>query len=266
MLAQRVLTAIPLAALIIWILLFQPTSVVFWLLFLVTGIAGYEWAMLCQNSKPFAIGYVVIIASLFWICFKLDVAGMRYLVYASVTWWILVTIIMFRYKPVQKQDFSIWKLGVGLLVVPSAALAMALLHEGRQGPQWLLYGLMLVWVADIGAYFSGKQFGRHKLAQAISPGKTLEGVIGAVVAVLVYTIVAAVYFRLDSTKTVSLLILSIPLTLVSISGDLFESILKREKGVKDSGKLLPGHGGMLDRIDSVLAAMPVFYLGRELIL
>jgi phosphatidate cytidylyltransferase len=121
-------------------------------------------------------------------------------------------------------------------------------------------------VADIGAYFSGKHFGKNKLAPAISPGKTREGLYGAIVAVCCYSAAAAYYFELDMTAALWLLSLAIVLTLVSVAGDLYESVLKREFGVKDSGVILPGHGGILDRIDSVLAAMPVFMVGRELLL
>ena len=145
-------------------------------------------------------------------------------------------------------------------------LAMYTLHTRTDGPQWLLYGLMLVWVADTGAYFSGRRFGRNKLAPAISPGKTREGVLGAMVLVTVYSIIAAYYFGLDFSGTVYLLLLAVILTLVSVAGDLYESVLKREHGVKDSGRILPGHGGALDRIDSVLAAMPVFVAGHALLL
>jgi phosphatidate cytidylyltransferase len=143
---------------------------------------------------------------------------------------------------------------------------MNTIHQQTAGPQWLMYGLMLVWVADIGAYFSGKRFGKNKLAPAISPGKTREGLYGAVASVSVYTVIAAYYFGLDIITAANLLLLAVVLTLVSVAGDLYESILKREHGVKDSGTILPGHGGMLDRIDSVLAAMPVFMVGRELLL
>ena len=154
----------------------------------------------------------------------------------------------------------------GVLVIPAAVLAMNAIHVRDNGPEWLLYGLMLVWVADIGAYFSGRRFGRHKLAPAISPGKTVEGLYGAVAAVSVYTLLAAFYFGLDTRGTIYLLVMAVVLTLVSVAGDLFESVLKRERGVKDSGVLLPGHGGALDRIDSVLAAMPVFMLGHGLLM
>jgi phosphatidate cytidylyltransferase len=143
---------------------------------------------------------------------------------------------------------------------------MNAIHLQHDGAEWLLYGLMLVWVADSGAYFSGKRFGRNKLAPAISPGKTREGLYGAVAAVCVYSVIAAYYFGLDIKDATYLLLLAVVLTLVSVAGDLYESVLKRERGVKDSGAILPGHGGVLDRIDSVLAAMPVFMVGRELLL
>ena len=121
-----------------------------------------------------------------------------------------------------------------------------------------MYGLALIWVADIGAYFSGKKYGKNKLAENISPGKTIEGLIGALVLTSLYTLLAGYYFDLDTTQTISLLLISLLLTIISVVGDLYESTLKREVGLKDSGNILPGHGGILDRIDSVLAAMPVF--------
>ena len=140
------------------------------------------------------------------------------------------------------------------------------IHAQQNGPAWLLYGLMLIWAADIGAYFSGKRFGRNKLAPLISPGKTREGLLGAIVAACLFSLVAAFYFGLDVIAALSLLLLAVVLTLVSVAGDLYESVLKREYGVKDSGRILPGHGGILDRIDSVLAAMPVFMVGWTLLL
>ena len=182
-------------------------------------------------------------------------------------WWLGVCVYLFRKQPRPASDtVSPPKLLAGLLVIPAAMLAMNAIHQLEDGPQWLLYGLMLVWVADIGAYFSGRRFGRHKLAPAISPGKTREGLYGAMVAVGAYSMVAAWYFGLDMAATIYLLVVAMVLTLVSVAGDLFESVLKRERGVKDSGALLPGHGGILDRIDSVLAAMPVFMAGYTLLL
>jgi phosphatidate cytidylyltransferase len=130
-----------------------------------------------------------------------------------------------------------------------------------QGPAWLFYALSLVWVADSGAYFAGKKFGKNKLAPNISPGKTREGLLGAVLSTSLYTLAASYYFELDRDRAVLLVLLSVIVTIISVSGDLYISFLKREAGLKDSGNILPGHGGMLDRVDSVLAAMPVFLLG-----
>ena len=109
--------------------------------------------------------------------------------------------------------------------------------------------------------FSGKKFGKTKLAPNISPGKTREGLWGAILATTVYSLIAGFYFELELNQMGFLLLLSLVLTVISVTGDLYESFLKRESGLKDSGNILPGHGGILDRIDSVLAAMPVFLIG-----
>ena len=182
--------------------------------------------------------------------------------------WLLVTVWLFRTRPAAvSQALSPLKLLVGMLVIPAAVLAMHTIHSSRlQGPDWLLFGLMLIWVADIGAYFSGKSFGRRKLAPHISPGKTREGLYGAIAAVAVYSLAGGWYFGFDLETGFLLLLLSLLLSLISVVGDLFESLMKREFGVKDSGAILPGHGGMLDRIDSLLAAMPLFMLGRDWLL
>jgi len=125
----------------------------------------------------------------------------------------------------------------------------------------LLYLLSLVWVADIGAYFIGKRFGRHKLAPSISPGKTREGLLGGLVSSLLWMIVVYQASAGWGIALLPFLLIGVLTALASVFGDLFESVLKREAGVKDSSKLLPGHGGVLDRIDGVLAATPVFLSG-----
>ena len=118
-----------------------------------------------------------------------------------------------------------------------------------------------MWVADIGAYFSGRRFGRHKLAPAISPGKTREGVIGGLMANLLWMLLIYQFSLGWGLALLPFLIIGLATSLISVVGDLFESVLKREAGVKDSGKLLPGHGGVLDRVDSVIAATPIFISG-----
>ncbi|MEX1265985.1 MAG: phosphatidate cytidylyltransferase, partial [Woeseia sp.] len=128
----------------------------------------------------------------------------------------------------------------------------------RVEPALLLFMLVVVWAADIGAYFSGKTFGRVKLAPSISPGKTWEGVIGGLLLVLVLVVLRG-YWAGDNLAV--LVPFCVAVALLSVVGDLTVSIFKRNAGVKDSGKLFPGHGGLLDRIDSVTAASPLFALG-----
>ncbi|MDI4637282.1 MULTISPECIES: phosphatidate cytidylyltransferase [Halomonadaceae] len=130
------------------------------------------------------------------------------------------------------------------------------------GGEWLLFVLLLVWLADTGAYFAGRAFGRRKLAPAVSPGKTWEGVAGGVVVTSALALCYAVWLSLGLGETLGLMLATVLVTLVSVLGDLFESMLKRTRGVKDSGVLLPGHGGVLDRIDSLTAAIPIFALLR----
>ena len=260
MLWQRVLTAIPLAALALWVILYQPTSNFDYLLFGVAVIAGYEWARLSGFYPAalcglYALGVLILCVAMIQAYQTLS----EPVLLIGAVWWLLVSIWLFMIQPSVQRKVSWIKAVIGLLVVPVAVIAMHSVHE-NQSAEWLLYGLMLVWVADIGAYFSGKSFGKHKLAPHISPGKTVEGLLGALLATALYTLAAAWYFALNGEQTVYLMLLSVLLTLVSVVGDLYESVLKREFGVKDSGNILPGHGGMLDRIDSVLAAMPVFAL------
>ena len=267
MLLQRILTAIPLAIGIIWIILFQPSHVFFWLTMVIAALAAYEWAKLAGLKTAGQILYLLFVCAVVWVIMNHASQFMQFYIYAGVAWWLAICLYLFRAQPKPADSkLSPPKLLAGVLVIPAAVFAMNAIHLQHNGAEWLLYGLILVWVADTGAYFSGRRFGRNKLAPAISPGKTREGLYGAVAAVCVYSAIAAYYFGLDMTDTAYLLLLAVVLTLVSVAGDLYESVLKRERGVKDSGAILPGHGGILDRIDSVLSAMPVFMVGREVLL
>jgi phosphatidate cytidylyltransferase len=143
-------------------------------------------------------------------------------------------------------------------IVTLTALWMALVELHAQSPWMLLGAMALVWVADTAAFFAGRRFGRHKLAPQVSPGKTWEGVAGAYVAVAVYAALCAYLGAggLHARAVLTWVCVALVLTALSVVGDLYESWLKRNAGVKDSGALLPGHGGVLDRIDALLAAMP----------
>jgi len=263
MLLQRILTAIPLAAFVCWMIFFQPTPIFFYFVLFIVLISGYEWAKLSGVKNIFLrCCFTLLIACLVWTIDQFASDYALWLVYAAVLWWFAVTYYLKSARPTAPDSrLKVDKLFIAFIVLPAAAFAMQQIHAVEQGADWLFYALSLVWVADIGAYFSGKKFGRNKLAPLISPGKTKEGLIGGVIATSLYTLAASYYFDLAIEHAALLVLLSIILTFISVSGDLYISLLKREAGLKDSGNILPGHGGMLDRIDSVLAAMPVFLFG-----
>lgn len=266
MLLHRIITAVALAVPVVWIILFQPSSHFLYLLLLIALLSGYEWANLAGlQAQSVRVLFAVVVTAIPWVLIEYFYQYTLWFVGLSVIWWFGVHLYLRKAVPVHKGlVFSPGKLSVALLVVPTAVIAMYKIHEAPQGGEWLLYGLALVWTADIGAYFSGKKFGKTKLAPNISPGKTKEGLWGAMLATSIYSLIAGLYFALEPLAIIFLLLLSLVLTVISVTGDLYESFLKRESGLKDSGKLLPGHGGILDRIDSVLAAMPVFLAGFHL--
>ena len=268
MLYQRILTAIPLAAFVGWMIFFQPTSVFFYFVLFIVLIAGYEWAKLSGiNNVYIRYIFALIITVIAWALKQYAADYALWAIYIAVMWWFSISYYLKFAKPKSPtSELRPDKLFVAFIVLPAAALSMEMIHSmyvgiDWQGPAWLFYALSLVWVADIGAYFSGKKFGKNKLAPDISPGKTKEGLFGALLATSLYTLLASYYFELSTERAIILVLLSVILTFISVSGDLYFSFLKREAGLKDSGNILPGHGGILDRIDSVLAAMPVFVLG-----
>ena len=181
-------------------------------------------------------------------------------------WWALVTVRVLRghASTLLHQRVSYGWLAAGLVTLLPAYSAIVYLHGGDEsGAVFLLYALSIVWVADIGAYFTGRRWGRRKLAPQISPGKTWEGALGALSLVAMYGVAGGWWFTASLTDGAVLLVVVLAAGSVSIVGDLFESLLKRAAQRKDSGRLLPGHGGVLDRIDSLTAAMPVFAFGTQ---
>ncbi len=263
MLYQRILTAIPLAAFVFWIIFFQPSTVFFYFLLFVIFVSGYEWAKLSGvNSKPLKALFAFSVVLSTWVITQYFSEYAIWSIFISTLWWFSISYYLKSAKPkAANSALKPDKLFIAFVVLPAAAIAMQKIHSMQQGADWLFYALALVWVADIGAYFSGKKFGKTKLAPNISPGKTKEGLIGAVIATSIYTLIASYYFELDTERSALLVLLSVILTFISVTGDLYFSFLKREAGLKDSGNILPGHGGILDRIDSVLSAMPVFVVG-----
>ncbi|MEN5425695.1 CDP-archaeol synthase [Stenotrophomonas pennii] len=191
----------------------------------------------------------------------------------GVGWWLLALLWLrfFNFGAQPDSPARALKLLAGTLAILPAWASLVLLHaSGDQGHLWLLTALAVVWAADSGAYFAGRTFGRHKLAPRISPNKTWEGLFGGLLAGLLVATVFGLGFGVDAWQLVSpaqlpwLLLVTVVAVFASVLGDLFESLLKRHAGAKDSGSIIPGHGGVLDRVDGVLAALPVFAIGKEI--
>lgn len=258
MLKSRVLTALALVfALLLCVFLLPPwlwACVVGAVLWLATG----EWCRLVSVrgiGAPVFQALMTAPAVIFpWLSAedRMFIGGGTYL--AAISFWWLTVSAMLRLKPEFHRGFGRFIVGTAVLI--PASLAMVQLRE--LSPWWLLGAMAMVWLADIGAYFAGRAFGRHKLAPGISPGKTWEGVAGGVVAVLLFVLVCRVFVApLQAVAWPLLIAFALIYTATSVEGDLFESLLKRQAGVKDSGDLLPGHGGLLDRIDSLLPTLPL---------
>ena len=255
MLKTRVITALLLVAGLALILFGLPPLAAVLTFAAIAALAAWEWGGLMRQDQPARVMYAFV---LLLFCWQLTVAAPQLvpiLLAVSTGFWILVVPLWFRFKwTLAGNDFFGYLLGA-LVILPTWA-AMVALHAVST---WLMLAVMaLVWVADISAYFAGRAFGKHKLAVTISPGKTWEGVAGAVVGVLIYGGIVLTFSPLQGRLALPLMVLLlILLTAVSVMGDLFESLLKRQAGIKDSSNLLPGHGGVLDRIDALTSTLPV---------
>jgi phosphatidate cytidylyltransferase len=185
----------------------------------------------------------------------------------GVAWWLLAMLWLKHYEFASDHDTHarMFKLAAGTLAVIPAWCALALIHGSQpNGHRWLLLALMVIWAADSGAYFAGRHFGKHKLSPRISPNKTIEGLVGGMAASVLVALVGAPIAGATVAQLPAVALVVVVTVGFSVVGDLYESLLKRHVGAKDSGDLIPGHGGILDRIDSVLAALPVFALGKGL--
>jgi len=266
MLKQRVITALALAIVLIGTILLADHRWVVALFAVALFAASYELIVLTIKPGP-TVGVVIaiIIASLFWI--SSDPSGIRINFYQSfmgLLLWVSILGLMLRYQFSGNWSLAvrIFQLLLGITLLWICIHGLVFIHRHFEQGGWiLLYLLTLVWVADIGAYFSGRKFGKRKLAPGISPGKTWEGVAGGIILNIGWMFIV---FAISNGWGIALwqfLLIGLATSIISVIGDLYESILKREALVKDSGKLLPGHGGVLDRIDSLIAATPVFVVG-----
>jgi len=254
-LKQRIMTAVIALAVLAIVLFVLPPNIARVVIAVVIIAGAWEWGgFLFGDARGGRVLYAAFIFMLMAvIAFNLhDPAWRENLFTLALAWWLLALVwMLFFPTPIPKT--VAWLCG-GLVLVPAWA---ALDQIYTQSPELLVFALLIVWFADIGAYFVGKGFGRVKLAPAISPGKTWEGVLGGLTAVTVLAAAGSAYFEI----AVSVLVpFCLAVTMLSIVGDLTVSMFKRTAGVKDSGALFPGHGGVMDRIDSVSAAAPLFAL------
>lgn len=263
MLKQRIITAVVLAAVFIGVLLFCPPQAFALFVVVVGAAAAWEWANLChliqRDARLAYVSLVLAVAGGLWLLMRnTSLLSFQQLLLAACVWWAVALLWIQGYP----SSLVFWqhrwvRMLMGLFVLVPCLVSLCYLRFSAGGQFMVIGVVLLVATADIGAYFSGRALGRHKLAPQVSPGKSWEGVAGGLVAVTVLGLFYAIARDLD-TKVV--LAIMLPAALVSVVGDLLESMLKRFRGIKDSGQLLPGHGGVLDRIDGLTAAAPVFTL------
>lgn len=266
MLKQRIITAFILIPLFLLILFYFPPKAFCLLTGLVILGAGWEWSRLSgmQSLLPRLTYLAVLLLSLMSVLF----IPMPLVLLVTFAWWMVALVLVLLYPRGEAwlQKAVITRAVMGVFVLVPCWAAINVIRNDPMGIYALLYLLVLVFGSDSAAYFAGRYYGRHKLIPAVSPGKSWEGVLGAMVFSTIF--VLAVLWKGGNTPLAIwpwVLGLSLTTVAASILGDLFESLIKRIAGVKDSGNGLPGHGGLCDRIDSLTAAAPVFALGAFLL-
>lgn len=258
-LRERIVTALVIAAVVIGVLTSAPAWVALPVIAAVFLAGAWEWSGFAGiDSMAQRALYVTGIALATVLAWQLtpDEASLTTFLRAAAVWW-LVAFLWLALASQQGRRVTAAVVGFPVLVPAAVGLARLVLVEPN-GRMLLLYLLVLIAAADVGAYFGGRLLGRHKLAPRVSPGKTWEGFAAGMVAAAVAAVAGALLFGVPLRSWLALCVL---VALVSVVGDLFESMFKRRAGLKDSGNLLPGHGGVLDRIDSITAAGPTFLLG-----
>ena len=253
MLKTRLVTSLLLITALVAALVYLPPVYWYMLMLVIASIAAWEWAGISKLAKPTKLIYasLILIPGLLIVLYKPYLLGMVMfwgILIAAVFWLLIAPVLLITRAQIKNHlVLSI----IGLIIIVPFGLSMFALREINR--IWLLELMVAVWIADSAAYFVGKKFGKHKLAPMISPGKTWEGVLGAWVAVSIYGVILCY----STHKSYWFVLMLWGVTVISIMGDLLESLFKRQAGVKDSGALLPGHGGILDRIDGLTSTMPL---------
>ncbi|MCO4799389.1 MAG: phosphatidate cytidylyltransferase [Colwelliaceae bacterium] len=281
MLKQRIITALILAPLAIAAIFYMSLENFSIFIMTVMAIGAWEWGPLMGfENKRRRIAFVItttILIGAIWYYFPLTSLwsnqaqlqlAIQYILWIAVAWWVVSAALTFlypRYSSFWASHRSIRGVFGWLTLVPTW-LAFVVLRANEygddpyHGAQLIMFLFLMVWSADVGAYFVGKAIGKHKLMPNVSPGKTMEGFIGGVIFACALVALAGVNLGWDQQQFILVIGITAVITTISVLGDLNESMFKRQAGIKDSGSILPGHGGILDRIDSLTATAPIFAL------
>jgi phosphatidate cytidylyltransferase len=265
-LRARLISAVVITPLVVYGVLALSLNLFALLLGGVLVAGAWEWGNLVPlASSTLRLCYCAAVAGLMWLLWYTGLdAAIGWLLLLAMVWW-LFALYWLTHPQLCAQARAActgFKLLAGGLVLVPAWAALTVLHgSGPDGPVLTLGLMIMVWLADSGAYFAGHRWGRNKLAPVISPGKTREGAWGGVLASLVFAALAGALYSHSVRWTLACLLASLVAILFSIAGDLLESLMKRQSGIKDSGHIIPGHGGILDRLDSLVAAAPLFLAG-----
>lgn len=270
MLKQRVITALVLAVIFLAALFGLPAGYFSFFIGAVLLIGAWEWANLSGFPAVWQrLGYaflllLLLIAASLYMGFdgeaspRLDDLAIRDLLIIGCGWWALALLLVQGYP----SSSVLWghkalRLAMGVMVLIPTWVALVYVRQQSNGAWLVLLLMLVVAVADSGGYFAGRRFGKYKLAPAVSPGKTWEGFAGGFLA---NCLLALILSQVLNQDLLLMLVLILPTSLISVLGDLLESMVKRHAGAKDSGSILPGHGGILDRVDGITAGAPVFAL------
>lgn len=257
MFMQRLITTLVLVPLVLLSLFYAPAWFLGGVVLLIILAAGREcWRLIPLNTLAFQLGFLLLLLLGLWACGNF----FSYWLILGLLAWVFICMAILTFPHSQHYwGYPVIVACVCLLLLPLFIQSLIHLYYLPQGKMLLVYLLFLIWASDIGAYITGKRLGKHKLIPQVSPGKSWEGVLGGFILAMVIAMIGFIHF-----KPVSIFCwfgIAACTVIISIFGDLFISILKRRCHLKDTGTLIPGHGGILDRLDSLIAALPLFYFG-----
>lgn len=261
MLKQRIITALIIGPIAIACVFFMPLVWFYLFVGAVIAVSAWEWANLSDISGLFRYLYAGLVCGLMGVAWFIPA---QWILGSALIWWLVALVLVIRFPHLENfWSGRITRALIGLLILVPGFVSLVQLKQSIDHNYLILLLFFIIWGADIGAYFSGRAFGRAKLAPRVSPGKSWAGFWGGMVSALAITLAMTLFLGkpdLMTERGVIFLAACLVVAVISVLGDLTISMFKRHRGIKDSSNLLPGHGGFLDRLDSLLAAGPTFSL------